>query len=291
MTATMLHRLAFYSAERSLAIGRLSRLGDAPSFSLAQWQSASDYSRRQEAVRIGFLQSELANVNENTFRSLVRHVSKRDVIDAYTRASRNTEEHDKHLWGSSESMVNRFQLALKVLDWQNVRRWLDVGCGAGLLFAIASKANLGSVEMVGVDFTPAMIEEARRHQDRGHAAFINADLEDLPADLGLFEVVTAIGVLQQCSLSLDRALAALAAVTAPGGQLFLDTKNLGWRSFREEGLVPEPQHSWFDWDELRESVTASGFEIVTSGGFLPREGHIVAVEDSHTVFLVAKRSR
>ena len=230
-------------------------------------------------------------MSEKAIRSLVRPVSKRAVIDAYTRALNSAEEHDKHLWGSTESMVNRFQLALEVLDWQGVRRWLDVGCGAGLLFAIASKLNLGLVEMVGVDITPAMIEEARRHSDRAHAAFISADLESLPAGLGLFEVVTAIGVLQQCSVTLDRALVALASVTVPGGQLFLDTKNLGWRRFREEGLVPEPGHSWFDWDELQEAVTASGFKIVASGGFLPREGRIVAIEDSHSVFLVAKRSR
>ena len=237
------------------------------------------------------MSAEFVNVSENAARSLVRPVSKRAVIDAYTRALSSAEEHDKHLWGSAESMVNRFRFALEVLDWRGVGRWLDVGCGAGLLFAIASKVNFGLVEMVGVDITPAMIEEARRHPDRAHATFINADLESLPAGLGLFDVVTAIGVLQQCSVPLERALVALAGVTAPHGQLFLDTKNLNWRCFREEGLVPEPEHSWFDWDELQEAVAATGFEIVASGGFLPREGRIVAIEDSHSVFLVAKRSR
>lgn len=223
-------------------------------------------------------------------RSLHRVGSKQAVIDFYTQSCGNSEEHEKNKWGSPESMLNRFQLALDVVDWTKVRRWLDVGCGTGVLFTCAAKAGLRSTEMVGADITPAMIEEAARRPDRAPATFIMADLESLPTNLGVFDAVSAIGVLQQCGIPIDRALSALASVTAPGGQLYLDTKNIGWRSFREDGLIPETAHSWFDWDELQVAVTTAGFNIVRFGGFLPSNGHLVPMDDSHTLFLLAKRT-
>jgi ubiquinone/menaquinone biosynthesis C-methylase UbiE len=221
-------------------------------------------------------------------RSLIRSFSKAEVLAEYSLSSQSPEEYQKAKWGSPESMHNRFQLALKLVQWHGVRRWLDVGCGTGLFFSVAQDAGIRS-DMVGVDITPGMIEQALRHKYRHLPTFVVADLEMLPAHLGLFDLVTAIGVLQQCGVALNSAFKALARVTAPGGQLFLDTKNIGWRRFHEDGITPEPGHSWFDWADIERALPALGFTVVRAGGFLPRDGRVVPIEDSHTVFVLAKR--
>jgi ubiquinone/menaquinone biosynthesis C-methylase UbiE len=224
-------------------------------------------------------------------RSITRPVSKLDVINEYTLAARAADDHDKAKWGSAESMRNRFDLAIKTIEWSAARSWLDIGCGAGTLFdRAAAKGVTSRVEMTGIDITPAVIDDARRRNKNPAVRFVRADFEQLAEGFGRFDVVSMIGVLQQCGVGLDRALKALARVTAPGGQLFIDTKNLGWRSFENGELVPDPSHSWFDWDEIAAATSNAGFKVVNSGGFLPREGQVVPMHSSHNLFLLARRT-
>ena len=74
------------------------------------------------------------------------------------------------------------------------RRFLDVGCGAGI-FSIAA-ARLGAREVVGIDVDPRCVEVARRNAERFAAArprFEVVSILDGPAmeGLGTFDVVYA----------------------------------------------------------------------------------------------------
>jgi ubiquinone/menaquinone biosynthesis C-methylase UbiE len=88
---------------------------------------------------------------------------------------------------NSPYLADAFQDALGLAG---TGRLLDVGCGPG---TVAIRIAHLFEEVVGIDADDEMVEEARRLSiERGlpHARWVHMRAESLPADLGLFRVVT-----------------------------------------------------------------------------------------------------
>jgi demethylmenaquinone methyltransferase / 2-methoxy-6-polyprenyl-1,4-benzoquinol methylase len=92
-------------------------------------------------------------------------------------------------------------------------RVLDACCGTGDL-AIAAEREGGFV--TGLDFSPAMLERARRKSET--IEWIEGDLLALPFDDGSFDVAT-VGFGVRNVADLDAALRELRRVLRPGGRL------------------------------------------------------------------------
>src|SRR5262245_19135618 len=93
-------------------------------------------------------------------------------------------------------------------------RVLDACCGTGDLALASVRAGAGSV--VGLDFSPRMIERARKKS--GAVAWIEGAALSLPFDDGAFDAAT-VGFGVRNVASLDAGLAELARVLVPGGRL------------------------------------------------------------------------
>jgi SAM-dependent methyltransferase len=101
---------------------------------------------------------------------------------------------------------------LEAVDAARGRRLLDVASGPG--FIAGAAAGLGC-DVVGLDFAPAMIAEARRRWPA--VAFREGDAESLPFDAGSFDaVVMNFGLLHLARP--DAALADAHRVLRPGGR-------------------------------------------------------------------------
>lgn len=98
-------------------------------------------------------------------------------------------------------------------------RWLDVGCGPGLVTRLA--ASRGHVA-VGADASPAMIRTARRLAlaERSAATFEVATIEELAARPSRAEVVSAASLLAVIPNE-ARGLDLLWRSVAPGGALLI----------------------------------------------------------------------
>jgi 2-polyprenyl-3-methyl-5-hydroxy-6-metoxy-1,4-benzoquinol methylase len=223
-------------------------------------------------------------------KSLIHGAGLDDVRREYETSSIEASDFEKMKWGSHESMVNRFDLARRIVDWPRVARWLDIGCGTGLFFEFMESNGQTFDELVGIDVAPSMIAQANARKLRSPANFAvsQAGTPD-PAFRGRFQLVTLIGVLQKCGSEPEAFLTQALDCLTDDGQLFLTTKHLGWRAFERDGLTPEPNHSWFDADDLADAVRHAGGAIVTHGGFLPHENQQVPLADSHTQFILATR--
>jgi demethylmenaquinone methyltransferase/2-methoxy-6-polyprenyl-1,4-benzoquinol methylase len=93
-------------------------------------------------------------------------------------------------------------------------RVLDACCGTGDLAAAARAAGAGSV--VGLDFSPAMLERARRKAP--DVAFIEGDVLELPFHDASFDVaVVGFGIRNVADL--EASLGELRRVLRPGGRL------------------------------------------------------------------------
>jgi SAM-dependent methyltransferase len=95
------------------------------------------------------------------------------------------------------------------------RRVLDLGTGTGKAARVAAK-RFPEAEVVGVDLSPAMIEEARSllpAELSGRVRFEVGDASRLPFENGAFDLVMLLNMIPFFE--------ELARVTAPGGRVLL----------------------------------------------------------------------
>lgn len=144
------------------------------------------------------------------------------------------------------------------------KRALDVGCGAGLL--CEPLARLGA-EVTGVDASPENTQAAAAHADGA-----GLDIRYIPgelgsANLGHFDLVTAMEVIEHVADKTAFA-AQLSAHLAPEGLMVLSTPNRTLKSrtllvsaAEALGQIPKGTHDWKDFvtpDELGALLSAAG---------------------------------
>jgi demethylmenaquinone methyltransferase/2-methoxy-6-polyprenyl-1,4-benzoquinol methylase len=114
-------------------------------------------------------------------------------------------------------------------------RVLDAACGTGDL-AVADR-NAGAQAVVGVDFSPGMLDRARRKEPG--IEWLQADLLDLPFESASFDAATVGFGIRNIS-ELERGLRELRRVLRPGGRLAL------LEITRPRGLARPFFTLWFD---------------------------------------------
>jgi len=102
------------------------------------------------------------------------------------------ERFDPELMGGSlleAEHLARYRWAGALVEGKRV---LDAGCGTG--YGSELLARQGAAEVVGVDADADVIEAASR--SASGVTFVAADLRELPADLGEFDVVVCFEVIE-----------------------------------------------------------------------------------------------
>jgi SAM-dependent methyltransferase len=112
---------------------------------------------------------------------------------------------------------------------------LDLGSGAGLDSILAAYRVGPAGRVVGIDFTPAMVERARRNVaavDLPSVAFLEAPVEALPLADGTADVALCNGLFNLCP-DKPKTLAEVFRVLKPGGRFLMADVLL------EEHVTPE----------------------------------------------------
>jgi ubiquinone/menaquinone biosynthesis C-methylase UbiE len=134
-----------------------------------------------------------------------------DVADAYDRWSRQYDD-DQNATRDLDAFVLR-QVPLRLAG----ARVLELGCGTGKNSAwLVSQAR----ELVALDFSPGMLDVARRRVRSFSARFVEHDItRPWPADARSVDVVVGNLVLEHVD-DLAPVFREAARVLRPGGQLF-----------------------------------------------------------------------
>ena len=177
-----------------------------------------------------------------------------------------TSHHDYELWlGRLLPRLERRGLS--------GRRLLDVGCGTGKSFLPMLERGW---EVTACDISASMVELARSKAG-GAARLSVADMRELPAALGEFDLVWSLDDAVNYLLSaeeLERALAGMRRNLAPGGLLMFDVNTLqSYRTFFAETEVREGTGGRkLIWrgkaspEAAPGSISEASFEVVGPGG-------------------------
>lgn len=167
---------------------------------------------------------------------------------------------------------------------------LDVACGTGDLTLLFARTGAGRV--VGLDFTPEMLDLARAKGARvapsGAPEFIRGDAQNLPFDDGSFDIVSIAFGIRNVQRT-ERAVEEFARVLRPGGRLvilefgrpgiapirWLNDFYCGWIMPRTATLIsrdrsgayrylPRSIGSFMHRDAMLELLGRSGFENTSS---------------------------
>ncbi len=202
-------------------------------------------------------------------------------------AKKHNEEYKKVMWASEQSMLNRFSLAISMLDFSNAKSWLDVGCGTGELQRQVLEKN-PKIDAMAIDICDELICFAK---DKLQNYKINLSLIDfMNIEEKNFDIITCIGVLQKTSFTPKQFFQKCFDILKPEGKIFLDTKNINWEGYSEKEQ-PDATHISFNIEELWKEATSAGLNILKIEGFLPTENKIVMTNESRTIFMICEKPK
>jgi arsenite methyltransferase len=120
---------------------------------------------------------------------------------------------------------------------------LDLGCGAGMDTILAARKVGASGKLIGVDFSPEMIDKATSNAlalDLSNVEFRLGDLEALPLENGTVDVAISNGVFNLCP-DKPKVLGEVFRVLRVGGRLCMADMIL------EEHVTPEKVQLMGSW--------------------------------------------
>ncbi len=124
---------------------------------------------------------------------------------------------DYHMIGTQILIVS--ELLIEALDVHSNERVLDVATGSGNAALAAARRGCA---VVGVDYVPALLEQARRRAEAEavEVEFVEGDAENLPFADGTFQVVSSVfGTM--FAPDQEKTASELARVCQPGGRIGL----------------------------------------------------------------------
>ena len=137
------------------------------------------------------------------------------------------------MWDSAVGKLRVRETLLDRLSWAGGERVLDVGCGQGLM-AVAAARRVPQGRVDGIDLwmgrdlsgnsEEAVLRNARWEGVEARVFVRTADMRDLPfADAAFDRVVSRYAIHNIAGVAgRDQAIAAIARVLAPGGQVLID---------------------------------------------------------------------
>lgn len=173
------------------------------------------------------------------FRRKTRTTLTPDLAAGIRRSFEQAAADEEHFPSTIDPRIFHVKLVLDWLGDMNGKSVLDAGCGKGRFARIVKERNPGA-NVVALDLAVAMLQAAPPHLSR-----VSASMLDLPFANETFAGAYATESLEH-AVDIERAVAELCRVVAPGGRIVIIDKNAAhW------GRLETPHwEKWFHAEEL-----------------------------------------
>lgn len=145
----------------------------------------------------------------------------KDLIKFYNAVYRKGEQ--KHYTRllfkrSRETLPIDEREALQAINWKN-KTVLDVGCGTGLMAALAARS--GAKKVIGIDFSPDAISTANAEHVHKNLAY---RVEDIKKHRGVYDIIVSLGTLEHMDKPFE-ILRMLKKHLKPDGMILITSPN------------------------------------------------------------------
>jgi 2-polyprenyl-6-hydroxyphenyl methylase/3-demethylubiquinone-9 3-methyltransferase len=179
------------------------------------------------------------------------------------------------------------------------KRWLDIGCGGGLLCEAVSE--LGA-EVTGIDPCQGVITAAKEHAQQSDLIidYRPEELHQHSTD-NQYDVISCMELLEHVDKP-EELLELCRPLLKPNGTLFLSTLNRNWTAFLLGivaaeyvlGLVPRGTHRYQQFikpSELQRWLTHTGFALTDIAGMTydPLSNHCELSDDVRINYIIAAK--
>lgn len=202
-------------------------------------------------------------------------------------AIQNPEEHMKAGWGSKESQLSKFHAALDLIHESANCHLLDIGCGTGLFEELLLEKN-PSLNIKAIDISKEPLRIAK--EKNLCVEFKIGSISDIPYTDSVFDIVTCIGVLQNFSGPLSKAITEMKRVLRKGGLIIIITMDFNYIGFRSGKKDRNPINSYYIPEELKNMFEADGFLIEEMFAIKTDEiGIVLPLHQWHTFLISGKK--
>jgi len=128
-------------------------------------------------------------------------------------------------------LLARYKFAARLLH--KTEKVIDVGCGHGHGSAFLSKF---AASVVGADYDKDLVEKAGQdYKDISNLSFTSIDLLNLREDIGQFDAVVSMDVIEHFTAEqVDKVAGNYAKLTRPGGFAAIGTPNIASQNYASE---------------------------------------------------------
>ena len=183
-------------------------------------------------------------------------------------------DHALDYLGRADSIAHRTEGESSLLEFvpRTTRRILDLGTGDGRLLALV-KRERPNTEAIAIDFSPAMLEAARkRFADDSSVAVMTHNLDDPLPDMGKFDAVVSSFAIHHVTHPRKRAFYSEIHEQLNAGGVFCNlehvaspTPSLHEEFLRQSGLTPateDPSNQLLDVETQLQWLREIGFADV-----------------------------
>lgn len=203
-------------------------------------------------------------------------------------ATSESEEYKKVGWGTRESLLSKFQVALDIVPFSTVSKVLDIGCGTAV-FEEMLLQNYPSLDICAIDVSEEQLKLAK--QKNLKINFKKGSITDIPFPDESFECVTCIGILQNFDGSIDEAIDEIYRVLKKQGILYLATIDSECRDIKNGKIAKNPLNKYYVPEELKALLETKGFETMKTGAISTEKikDAILPLHHWHTFFIMCDK--
>ncbi len=211
------------------------------------------------------------------------------VHQMYNESSKKKSNHQKVIWGTNTGMINRYKLLFKLIKKDKIHKWLDIGCGTGLIFRYEQRYYKKINFKVGIELSKNLYNFAKKRKYKEKTLLINKDFMKFKSK-EKFDLITMIGVLQNCGYGHIKMLKQIKKFIRKNSLLFLTSKNLLCENVNLN-TIKNSGHEWFDPKKISEFLEKNGFQIIKVNAFNFYKNQTKDFKKSENFFLYAKYSK